>query len=194
MRRAIANAGDEIQNCLRLGGMRYRAAMVTATYRHVDAWRGRHVNDLVRHMRQWLARRGHPMRYVWVAELQQRGAVHYHLVVWLPRGLTMPKPDKQGWWTHGSTRIEWARKPVGYLVKYASKGDEAEFPRGLRIHGRGGLDEDQRRRVSWWLLPRYVRAVFTELGERVRRAPGGGWFSVDTGEWMPSSWLEPAPS
>ena len=174
--------------------MRYRAAMVTATYRDVGGWRGRHINELLRSMRQWLARRGHPLRYVWVAELQRRGAVHYHVVVWLPRGLTMAKPDKQGWWTHGTTRIEWARKPVGYLVKYASKGDEVQFPKGLRIHGRGGLDEDQRRRVSWWLLPRYVREYFSELGTRVIRAIGGGWVDRDTGEWIPGWGASPAPS
>lgn len=186
MRRAVTTAGDQITSGLQDKGFRYRAAMITLTYREIAGWQGRHINEFVKHVRQWLARRGHEFRYVWVAELQSRGAVHYHLVTWLPRGVTLPKPDKQGWWTHGSSRIEWARRPVGYLTKYASKGDLGEMPRGLRLHGRGGLDQSQRRVVSWWLLPRYVRIAFQLPFLVIRRALGGGWLAVDTGEWIPS--------
>lgn len=183
MRRAVLNAGDEIQSEV---GSRSRTVMLTLTYRWTWSWQPRHINDLINHCRKWLARRGHPLRYVWVAELQTRGAVHYHVVIWLPRGLTLPKPDKHGWWPHGSTRIEWARKPCGYLTKYATKGTDVEFPKGLRLHGRGGLDEQQRKRVSWWLLPRYVREYFTEVGTRVIRAYKGGWVEISTGEWIPA--------
>jgi hypothetical protein len=84
------------------------------------------------------------------------------------------------------TNIAWARKPVGYLCKYATKGDDVQkFPRGLRLHGRGGLEPTQRRYVSWWLLPRYVRAIAQEVGTVVRRAVGGGWTVIETGEWIP---------
>lgn len=191
MRRAVINAADEIQKEVSQGGNRPRTAMLTLTYRWTFGWRPRHINEMLAHCRKWLARRGWPLRYVWVAELQARGAVHYHIVIWLPRGLTLPKPDKQGWWPHGSTRIEWARKPVGYLTKYATKGFDTEFPKGLRLHGRGGLDQEQRDRVSWWLLPRYVREYFTEVGARVARAGRfggiyGGWMERTTGEWIPS--------
>ena len=80
--------------------------MLTLTYREVGAWHPRHISELLQRVRVWLRRRGERLRYVWVGELQQRGALHYHVLCWLPRGLTLPKPDKQGWWTHGSTRIE----------------------------------------------------------------------------------------
>lgn len=92
-----------------LGPKRFKPAMVTLTYREVDAFEPLHITKLLKCIRSWLARRGRKLHYVWVAELQQRGALHYHLLIWLPRGLTLPKPDKQGWWPHGSTRIEWAR-------------------------------------------------------------------------------------
>jgi hypothetical protein len=192
MRRATLNAGDRITEGLQEGGFRYRAAMITPTYRDIDAWSGRHVSTLLRSIRRYLLARGHKLRYVWVSELQARGAVHYHLVVWLPKGVTLPKPDKAGWWPHGSTRIEWARKPVGYLTKYATKGGdgETEFPKGLRLHGRGGLDELQRRVVSWWCLPRYVRDAFPIIGWRVVRAPGGGWLNQDTGGYC-EAWRPP---
>jgi hypothetical protein len=46
--------------------------------------------------------------------------------------------------------------------------------------------------VSWWLLPRYVREHFSQ-GDSVRRAPGGGWISRDTGEWL-EAWHGPLPA
>jgi len=200
MRRAVTTAAAVLTEGLQKGGFRYRCVMVTLTYRPGVNWHPRHLPELLDRARKWLAIRRQKLRYVWVAELQYRGAVHYHLVIWLPRGLTLPKPDKQGWWPHGSTRIEWARKPVGYLAKYASKGDWSDgggprFPRGLRLHGRGGLERDQRRVVSWWVLPRYVREYFTEVGAIVRRALGGGWVDELTGEWIPGwSPLREAPA
>jgi hypothetical protein len=89
-----------------LANRRARRAMLTLTYRDIDAFEPRHISQLLKHIRHWLRRRGHRFHYVWVAELQGRGALHYHVLVWLPRGLSLPKPDKQGWWRHGSTRIE----------------------------------------------------------------------------------------
>lgn len=191
MRRAVLNGGDVLEAGYLKGGFRRRAAMLTLTYRDVDGWRASHVKECIRHIRAWAERKRFRLGYVWVAELQQRGAVHYHLVLWLPKGLTIPKPDKQGWWRHGFTNIAWARRPVGYLTKYASKGDDVQkFPRGLRLHGRGGLELPQRRVVSWWLLPRYVRAIAPEVGTVVRRAVGGGWVVTETGEWI-EPWKPP---
>jgi Protein of unknown function (DUF3296). len=42
-----------------------------------------------------MERRGHKLPYVWVAELQKRGALHYHVLLWLPRGLTLPNPTSK---------------------------------------------------------------------------------------------------
>lgn len=195
MRRAILNGSDVVEAGYRTGGFRMRAAMLTLTYRPDVGWENRHVSELLRHVRQWMARRGFTLQYVWVAELQRRGAVHYHLVIWLPKGLTLPKPDKQGWWRHGMTNICWARKAAGYLAKYASKGEDVrEFPKGLRLHGRGGLELHQRRYVSWWLLPRYVRESFPTVGQWVTRATGGGWVDRTTGEWLAAWSPPPCPS
>lgn len=193
MRRAVLNSADLVQlRSVQVKGYRTKAVMLTLTYRDVNAWSGRHVSTLVEHLVKYLWRKfAWRLPYVWVAELQKRGAVHYHLVLWLPKGVTLPKPDKQGWWTHGSTRIEWARKGAAYLAKYASKlTDSAEFPRGLRLHGRGGLQAHERENVSWWLLPRYQRER-CEPVDRAQRCPGGGWWSKVTGEWWPP-WEEGA--
>lgn len=171
------------------GGFRSKAAMVTLTYRPGVDYSPRHVSDLVKHMRQWCARRGVEFRYVWVLELTKAGRPHYHLLIWLPKGISLPKPDKQGWWRHGHTKIEWARNAVGYMAKYASKGTEGQgVPKGARLHGTGGLVPDARLERAWWLAPSWVRIRWPEPSYQVRAAVGGGWVSRQTGEWEASPW------
>jgi len=168
---------------------RFRRAMITLTYAECDDWKADHVAYFMRLVRQWCKRRQIAVRYVWVAELQKRGAVHYHIIFWLPRGITLPKPDKQGWWPHGHTRIEWVRRPVAYLAKYVSKGlDEAnQFPKGCRIHGFGGLSPASQNERTWWLMPTWVKDI-ANIEDKPRRAIGGGILLKSTGEIVPSPW------
>ena len=169
---------------------RAKPAMLTLTYRKVGDWHPRHISDLLQRVRVWMKRRGHRFRYVWVSELQQRGALHYHVVIWLPRGLTLPKPDKQGWWPHGSTRIEWARKPIGYLIKYASKLDSkigTGFPPGARLHGSGGLQDLGKAVAQWFRLPQWAREICDLAGRAVRRK-GLGLVDRESGVCLPSPW------
>ena len=173
---------------------RWRPWMITPTYRPGEVWKPTHITALVKCFRAWAERQGFRLRYVWVAEIQQRryraGAipgecVHYHLLIWLPARLSPPKPDKQGWWTHGSTQRLRVNRPLRYILKYTSKGDSVEFPKGLRIHGCGGLSREQRNERTWWLLPRWVRTLWA-ADQRPRRAVGGGFVVRDTGDWYPS--------
>jgi hypothetical protein len=187
MRKTVLNSARAMRDALASGGGGFKPVMVTPTYAAVDGWRPGHLSAYINAVKQWLLRKGHKARYVFVAELQERGAVHYHILWFLPRGLSMPKADKRGWWPHGSTRTEWARKVVGYLAKYASKLAQktATFPRGLRIAGAGGLDADSRTECRWWKLPAYVREVFA-VSDAPARAAGGGFVSRASGEWMAS--------
>ena len=186
MRRSVVTSARMIQ--FGTQSQRLKPAMVTLTYRHVDGWAARHISDLIKRIRQWLERRGHKFPYVWVAELQKRGALHYHVLLWLPRGLTLPKPDKQGWWPHGHTRIEWARNAVGYLVKYVSKFDaEEHMPKGARLHGAGGLDALARAVRTWGNLPAWLRP-FAGVGQRFVRVKRGGLAERRTAVFMQSPW------
>lgn len=162
--------------------------MITFTYAQVDGYQPRHLSETVDHMRKWLLRHsGRPMRYTWTGELQERGALHYHMLIWLPKGVTMRKPDKAGWWKHGQTRCEWVRKSAaGYISKYITKPDAARFPQGCRTHGNGGLTLEMRHTIRRRLLPSWVVSKFPDPGDDVRRAPGGGWVNRDTGEQVPS--------
>ena len=107
------------------------------------------------------------LHYVWVLELTKRGRPHYHVLFWLPKGVSMPKADKQGWWKHGMTRSEWAHSPVGYLCKYTSKGIDfdswGKLPRGGRLYGHGGYTPAMRITRAWRVAPAWVRELIDEM-------------------------------
>lgn len=165
-----------------------RCVMVTLTYAGTNAdWKPDHVSMFIRHVRQWLNRRDVRFRYVWVAELQKRGVIHYHVAIWLPAGVDLPKPDNCGWWPHGMTRIETARAAVPYLMKYLSKGGTADryrLPRSARSYGGGGLEATMRLARRWLGLPSFVRAR-ADVAESAgwKRAEGGGWMDPDGVIW-----------
>ncbi|HPE81494.1 MAG TPA: hypothetical protein PKZ35_15985 [Gammaproteobacteria bacterium] len=187
MKRSVITSARLLQEDMTLGGARFRGAFLTLTYRADVEWRQGQVTGCIKAIREYLARRGHAMRYVTVMELHKSGRPHYHLLIWLPRGVTLPKPDKRGWWPHGGTKIEWARNPVGYLAKYASKGTDGRFPKGARLTTSGGLSLRARFERAWWLAPGWVREHFA-VEDRPARAPGGGWVSRISGDWLPSPW------
>ena len=189
LRRAVQISAAEHVGALP-PGFRWQAKFVTLTYRQVGDWSPSHVRDYLQRLRVWLRRRSVDLRYVWVAELQRRGAVHYHLVVWVPFGLKLPLPDASGMWPHGLSNIEDARHPVAYLVKYASKGtpDGQAFPCGLRTHGFGGLPPLARLARSFAMLPRWLQAAGLHRPQRVTRLRGGLYRLEDTGELVRSPW------
>ncbi|GAC1418698.1 MAG: hypothetical protein NVSMB6_20690 [Burkholderiaceae bacterium] len=160
-------------------GFRENVWFVTLTYRGVDDWRPGHVSACLKAVRKWCKRRGVPFRYVWVAELQKRGALHYHLAIWLAKRIQLPKFDKQGWWPHSMTQRVIAKNAVGYLMKYLSKITPFhDFPKGARIHGYGGLTQQARSICSWLNLPSWCKQRFgvgelrTVSGRRVVRETG----------------------
>lgn len=195
MRKGTITAARLHQQAVQKGGFRGRWAFLTTTYAEADAWKPRHLSDLLGHIRKWMSRKGRSLSYVWVAEIQPGrlmrtgdAVIHYHVMIWLPRGLTLPKPDKQGWWPHGWTKIEWARNPVGYMAKYSSKSEgPAKFPKGARIHGSGGLRGEEAAEARYWRRPVWLRDK-TAVFQVVRRRIGGGWYDLETGEIYESPW------
>lgn len=171
--------------------LRPRRLFVTLTYREVSDWSPLHVASFVKCVREWLRRQGESLSCVWVAELQKRGAMHYHLVLWLPRRLRMPSPDKRGWWPHGMSNVQTARSPIGYLLKYASKGSEGEFPRGARIHGACGVKGEAAREVRFCCAPCWVRDALSGAAD-IRKVVGG-WADRLTGLFVASPWQIHAP-
>ena len=184
-----------------LGAKNQRIWMLTLTYRGTNRdWRPEHISRYLDGLRKWHKSRtgSKKVRYVWVAELQKRGVIHYHVCVWLDNGLTPPKPDscwrmkgQTQWpmWDHGMSNRVRAKHPVAYLMKYASKGtSEGKFPHGARISGVGGLDEVGRGCRRWVLWPAYVQGN-ASIKDRFRPAPGGGYINAETGELLRSEFV-----
>ena len=154
---------------------------VTLTYVGVNDWRADHMSKAIELYRRWCQSKGVPCRYTWVGELQKRGAVHYHLLAWLPHGVRMPKWDrptvKRGgfrspFWPHGMTNTEVAKSGVGYLMKYLSKlGELTVFPKGIRLYGIGGLDVAARAVRGWYNLPEWAK-LDHGVGDLVRKTVG----------------------
>lgn len=178
-------------------GFRFKPAMITCTYAADKHWHAKDITRLVHESRRYLQRRYNQstFRYTWVAELTKKGVIHYHLILWLPKGCTLPKPDKRGWWTKGQTRIEWVKNAVGYVAKYASKGSDTthNFPRGARISGFGGLNDNSRREYRFWRVPLSVRAKVNPNMEAAAssfdmRKIQGGYFDRLTGLFTASEY------
>ena len=169
------------------------AWMVTLTYVGVDDWRADHISAATEQYRRHCGRLGIPCRYLWVAELQKRGAVHYHLIAWLPKGVRMPQWDREtvspagrpvrAFWGHGMTNVEEARTGVGYLMKYLSKLDDgAAFPPHLRLYGVGGLTPQARMVRGWYNLPEWAKR---EYGVGDLKRQGSRLIVMETGEIVP---------
>lgn len=190
LRKNVVTSARLLRDEMQKGGFRHFLAMLTLTYRPDVEWDKRHIPELQKRIRGWLRYRGYRYAFVWVCELQQRGAPHYHLLIWVPWGLRLPKPDAFGWWPHGDTRIEKVEKPIGYLIKYLSKGQDSihRFAKGQRTHGSGGLSGKSKIERRWWLAPGWVRKRWPEHKDDVRPAKGGGWVATTTGEWVASPW------
>lgn len=163
---------------------KWKPAMVTLTYRDDAEWHSRQITALNKHVREWLRRQGWPMHGIWVLESTKRGRPHYHGLIWLPPGVKLPKPDEAGWWPHGMTRIEWAKKPIEYLAKYTSKAQSkgANIPKGARLYGVLGAMKN----LSWWRAPAWLRDI-AKPGMRITRIKGGWW-----GVWeLAHAWRSP---
>lgn len=183
LQKSVRISAEVVQEKLQNSFTRYKAAMVTLTYRPDVDWSPRQVSNYLKCVREWARRKGIFIHYVWVLELTKKGRPHYHVLFWLPKGVSMPKADKQGWWKHGMTKSEWARSPVGYLCKYTSKGLDfdswGKLPRGGRLYGHGGYSPSMRITRAWRLAPAWVRELIDEM-DGVRKV-GCYWVNRSSG-------------
>lgn len=155
--------------------------MVTLTYAPtpdcVSAWRPHHIGDYLGKLRKWL--KDELKAYAWVSELQDRGEVHYHLLLYVRRGVAFPYPDLSGMWPHGMSRVDIARS-TGYVVKYSQKGtDDQVYPAGLHLFA-VWIRKDLRdalydRFIRVKSLPSWLHDQAFVSDEWPKRAEGGGW-------------------
>lgn len=180
LRRAVLTAAVQIERQWEDSKRRYRRAFVTVTYAPGASWAADDISKLTDHYRKWAKRKGVPISIVWIGELGSKtGRFHYHLQIWLPRGFTPPKPDKQGWWRKGLSNCQWSRSAAGYLAKYAGKGSDGapgQIPKGARLYGVCGLTGSYRALWFWSMLPKWIQRMSDDPLPTKREK--GGWWSV----------------
>ena len=161
----------------------FEMKMITLTYAPGHEWQKNHVRDYLQAVRRKI--KLDLLAYAWVAELQERGAVHYHLYAIVEPGTHIPTPDESGMWPYGMSRIEKGQS-VFYISAYTSKKYQktGEFPRGLRMYAvyiRKGLLSE---RDHWefqlsaypqWLVDEILAQGDFYLGRVPKRREGGGW-------------------
>ena len=175
-----------------------QAWLVTGTYdtrgtlgHGAHNWAPHDMSKATDRYRRWCFGHGYQAKYTWVCELQKNGTPHYHLVVWLPQGVNMPRWDRSNgrraaFWPHGMTNTEKLKTNVGYLMKYLSKmGELHSFPKGLRLNGNGGLDAQARTIRAWHNLPEWTKRTYG-VGEAKRAARG--IVDQSTGEILPPAY------
>lgn len=173
----------------------------TLTYRPGAVWSPKHISSFIDAFKKWCFRKHkiNKLKYVWVAELQERRlrrylcsvreCVHYHVLVYLPKSVRPPKLDLAGFWSYGLTQRVIARAPVRYLTKYVSKFSQLSvLPKFLRLHGSGGFTRLQQQLKRWYSSPRWVRSVFSQSDDP-RRCAGGGFYSRESGLFYPSPYV-----
>jgi len=111
-----------------------RLVMVTLTYRASETYQPGHIGDYLKNLKKRL--KENLYAFAWVAELQRRGEVHYHVILLVKKGSRIPKPDQRGYWTHGMSKIETARTAY-YLATYTGKEYQknlAGYPKSCRLY------------------------------------------------------------
>lgn len=156
-----------------------RAVALTLTYRDAASFSPKHISAFLNRLRRTLKRMGYSLPYAWVLECASH--LHYHLIVWLPRGYKLDPEKLTRWWPHGSSWVESCRSVSAWGRYMAKFNSVAHLPRGARLYGYGGLDENGKTAVSRSALPRWLLAM-VPVGHRACRCPGGGWVDTVTAE------------
>jgi hypothetical protein len=185
MRRVVISSAEAARLELGACGEPWHTVFITLTYRPGVRWAADQCGSYISSLRALAASEGYKIRYQWVLELTKLGTPHYHILVWLPAGRKVPKPDESGMWPHGWSNVQRARKGVGYLVKYATKGGLGfhRIPKGARLFGVGGGGAAEKLAAHRAGLPAWLDAAL-EPGSRASKVKGLGWRDKDTGEFF----------
>jgi hypothetical protein len=108
--------------------------MVGLTYAKADDYDAGDIREYVKKIKQMMGEK--LVAFAWVAEMQRRGALHYHVLFVVEKGKKIPKPDQSGMWTKGSSSIAKA-KSFYYICEYVGKEYQKNFdayPKSARLY------------------------------------------------------------
>lgn len=188
-----------------------RLVMITLSYGDADTkykmsegWEPNHIREYMLQLRKQL--KDKLWAYGWVAEMQERQSLHYHIMVYVAPGTYIPTPDmpmKDGkkMWPHGHSKIETAERGPWYLIEYVGKEKQKEgLPAGARMFAvwigkkQATAEElmDFRLSSAPPYLQKEIRAYYAkaQVSAAVKwaRVTGGGWVIKCLGVIVQSDW------
>lgn len=163
------------------------AVALTLNYAHACSYQKKDITKFLRSARDWLRKIGHGFPYIWVLEKSASGMLHYHLQIWLPRGMKLHHDDLKRWWKQGSTYVEQCKSPKGWSVYLRKMETKQDLPKGARSVGSGGLDEIGKVNIEHSSQPMWLQSI-VPVGVPVRRCEGGR-IRLDTGEVLRSPYV-----
>lgn len=114
-----------------------RIYQIGLSYKPGNTWREHDISEYLKSLRKYTGSENF-VGYSWVAEMQKRMEVHYHLVAITTEACRkIPLPDKKGHWKNGSSsRVEVSSSGVNYLTSdYMKKREQkSNYPKGIRAH------------------------------------------------------------
>lgn len=169
------------------------AVCVTLTYEDEHTHQAQDLSKFLQRLRAQIRRLYPDVPLLYLSSLDRTahgstldGILHYHLLIWLPRGFRLEHDRLARWWPHGSTWNECCRNLRDW-VRYITKATSAMFPKGARLYGYGGLDRAGKYSISRSSWPIWVKRLIP-YGEHAKRVAGGGWVHMETGLWFESPW------
>jgi len=132
----VTNFTSETGVLMTMYGLTYDTA---GTLVEPSKWEPNDISQFIKRLHYRMGKR--LLAYAWVAEMQERGVIHYHVVV-VHRGFA-PKPDRaytwtdarghrrhfERLWTKGNTHTDWNVRSPYYLVSYLKKEYQKDFSR-----------------------------------------------------------------
>lgn len=128
---SLARARREIIDIIRLN-LVFGSCLLTLTYKENVQDYNKAYRDFYNFVKMVKYRFGISLKYIRVLELQQRGAIHFHVVVFSPEFVTIPYNEIYKVWGHGAVHIRridvlddvTADRIGSYLGKYLTKSKE----------------------------------------------------------------------
>lgn len=141
---SLARARREIIDIIRLN-LEAGSCLLTLTYRENMQDYEQAYKDFYNFVKMVKYKFGVSLKYIRVIELQQRGAIHFHVVVFSPDFINIPYNELYRTWGHGAVHIRrielledvTADRIGNYLGKYLTKSKEIAPNKKIYTTSRG---------------------------------------------------------
>jgi len=193
LRRRV-HAWSRVVDDLKRSGQKFSMTMYRLSYDTegtlVDAndWKPLDISEFIDALHARMGKR--LLAYAWVAELQQRGVIHYHVIVAHTGRAPMPdrvykSRDARGHmrsfdrlWSHGSSHTDFKVRSAFYLAAYVKKEYQKAyefFPVGCHAWSVWVSDRASKLLLRYHSLTEFKLAIFIGELSSIDPSLGTGW-------------------